>query len=147
MTDLPPWTLPQLERYVEIAIETMAKHGAVSADADGNPIWERGKAARAEDGTLRVELAADLSASGLPSVVPITASTQGAGPVRWSMGGVTIATIPGEWMPEEAGEAIGKHQLQAAYRHLSNRLLGGDGNRRRNQSEHEDRGKGRAGRG
>jgi hypothetical protein len=83
--DLPPWTLPQLEQYVEIALETMAKHRAVTADADGNPVWERGKAAQAEDGTLRVELAADLAASGLPSAVPITVSTRGAGPVRWSL--------------------------------------------------------------
>lgn len=33
MTDLPPWTLPQFEQYVDIALEAMAKHGAVRADA------------------------------------------------------------------------------------------------------------------
>jgi hypothetical protein len=115
MTNLPPWTLAQFEQYVDIALETMAKHRVVSVDAHGNPIWQRGKAVQADDGSLKVELTANFSKSGLPASVPITASTQGAGPVTWSMGGVPIATIPGEWMPEEAGEAIGKHQLRAAY--------------------------------
>jgi hypothetical protein len=47
------------------------------------------------------------------------------------MGGVTIATTPGEWMPDEAGEAIGRNQLRAAYRQSSDRILGGGGERAR----------------
>ena len=37
--------------------------------------------------------------------------TIGAGPVAWMLGDVPPATIPAEWTPEEAGEAIGKKQL------------------------------------
>jgi hypothetical protein len=115
MTDLPPWTLPQFEEYVDIALESMAKQGAVRADANGQPICKRRPAGQTEDGTLWVAITADLSASGLPSEVPITASTHGSGPVVWSLGNVPIATIPSEWMPEEAGEAIGQNRLRAAY--------------------------------
>lgn len=126
MTDLPHWTLPQLEQYVEIALETMAKEGVVSLDTSGQRAWDERRAWQAADGSLHIEFAADLSVIGLPAVVPMAAVTQPDGRVRWSLGGQLIAMISGDWMPEEAGEAIGREQLRAAYRQWADRNKGGE---------------------
>lgn len=124
MTALPPWTLPQFEQYVEIALETMAKEGVVRADAGGKPLWERRGIRQGDDGSLSFELSADLSAIGLPSAVRMAATTQPGGNVAWSLGGKPVVTIPGEWTPEEAGEGITGNRLTAAYRQQPGRSGG-----------------------
>src|SRR3954453_1318507 len=105
MTALPPWTLPQLEQYVDIALEVMAKEGVVGGDASGIPSVVRRPTEQAQDGTIRIKVDADLSPVRF-SGLPLTIRTRGNGPVDWRLGEIPLAVIPTHWTPEEAGEAI-----------------------------------------
>jgi hypothetical protein len=124
MIGLPQWTLPELDRYVEIALGQMGRNRDVRTDAEGHPLYDVLAAGRTADGKLRIDLKADLSGIGLPTNAPITVMAEGAGPVAWFLGDVLIATTPGEWMPEEAGEALTMDKLHAAHRRWAGRASG-----------------------
>lgn len=99
----------------------MAKEGLVRADEGGQPLRHGKRTWRAEDGSACIELTADFSPIGLPSAVPITVRTQDDTAVEWSLGRVRVATIPAEFTPEEAGDAITRARVTAAYRHGASR--------------------------
>lgn len=112
----PFWTQRQFEQYVEIALATMAKAGILRTDAE-RPALSQAQCVRWENsGALQLELAADFTPVGLPSALPISARTVGDTAVVWTLGDVPLATIPAEWTPEEAGEALTRERVRAAYR-------------------------------
>jgi hypothetical protein len=125
MTALPAWTLPQFRQYVEIALEQMGRNRDVRTDDAGNPVYRMRGARHTAEGKLRIDLTADLSGIGMPTNAPITAMTEGAGPVSWFLGDTLIATIPGDWTPEEAGEALDMDKLLVAHRRWVGRSSGG----------------------
>ena len=115
MIDLPPWTLPQLDLYVQIALSRMADGRGVRTDAAGEPIFRRHRAGGV-GGRLRIDLEADLSGIGMPADAPLTVVAEPSGPVSWFLGGTLIAALPGRLTPEEAGEDLDESRLLAAHR-------------------------------
>jgi hypothetical protein len=130
MTNLPPWTLPLLETYVEIALSKMGESRDVMTDAAGQPDFTIRKAGRTAEGRCRIDLVADLSGIGMPTNAPLSIIAEPNGPVSWFLGDMLIAALPGDWMPEEAGEALDMDKLLAAHRDWVGRSARGGGWRR-----------------
>lgn len=130
MTDLPPWTLPQLDTYVRIALSRMAENRDVRTDAAGQPIFKIRQAGGMAGGKLRIDLEADLSGIGMPTNAPLTVIAEPNGPVSWFLGKTLIAALPGDWMPEEAGDALDMNKLLAAHRSWTSRAARGGGQAR-----------------
>jgi hypothetical protein len=116
MTTIPPWTPPQLDTYVRIALSRMADNRDVMTDSSGQPIFQIFGCDERPDGSLRIDLKADLSGIGMPTNAPLRVIAEPNGPVSWFLGKTLIAALPGDWMPEEAGDALDMDKLLAAHR-------------------------------
>ena len=115
MRNWPPWNQTQFEQYVTIALHAMARGGVVAVDPSGQPSYRPQPTTRTVEGSLRIEMTAVLSAMGLSSTVPVSATTQANGSVTWMLNCVPIRTIPAEWTPEEAGEGLSENLLRAVH--------------------------------
>jgi hypothetical protein len=94
----------------------MAKNRDVMTDASGQPIFELFDCDERPDGRLIIHLEADLSGIGMPTNAPLCVIAEPNGPVSWFLGKTLIAALPGDWMPEEAGDALDMDKLLAAHR-------------------------------
>jgi hypothetical protein len=117
MTDRPQsWDLPKLDAYVEATLRQMAKNRDMKTDRRGEPVYEVRNAGRRADGSLRIDLTADLSGIGMPVNAPLAVIAGQADRLAWFLGDTLIASTPDSHTPEQAGDALGMDQLLAAHR-------------------------------
>jgi hypothetical protein len=122
MVDTPQrWDLPELDNYVEDTLRRMANNRDVRSNQAGEPIYRVKAAGGRADGTLRIDLLADLSGIGMPTDAPLTVIAGLGSRLAWFLGDVLIASTPDSHTPEQAGNALGMDQLLAAHRRWAGR--------------------------
>lgn len=118
-----PWTLPELDAYVESVMRALADNRDIVADARGEPRYEVTVAGRLPSGNLRIDIEADGSAIGMPTNTPLVViSSPDTSLLSWFMGDVLIASTPKGWEPKYVADAaLNMDNLLSAHRRFVGR--------------------------